>query len=161
MKPSLVSYIIPSNASTRLPSLTQFFINMALSNIINVDLLQVASNANYFAELAATNITEPAISLLAYHPDFYELFGSESAGRQVWHLPWEAFHEGGIYNHKTNSLYILSNYQSLEDNINVTVVSLESSDYPFHSTQFENLAMGNGGTNVRSVRQYPAARANR
>ncbi|POR39513.1 Gluconolactonase [Tolypocladium paradoxum] len=119
-----------------------------MSHFVNIDLLAVASDANYFAKLPATNITAPAISLLAYHDDFYNVLGHNATARKVLDLPWAAFHEAGIYNKKDNSLYITSNYQSLEDNINVTVVSLDDADdYPFHSTQFADLAMANGGTN--------------
>ncbi|KFG80697.1 lactonohydrolase [Metarhizium anisopliae] len=117
--------------------------NMSISNI---SLLAAATDAGYFASLLPANSSTPAISLRAYHDDFYDLIGHEARARKVWDLPWEAFHEAGVYNRRDNSLYIASNYQSLEDNINITVVSLDSDDYPFYSTQFPNLAMANGGT---------------
>ncbi|PNY27708.1 Gluconolactonase [Tolypocladium capitatum] len=118
-----------------------------MSHIVNVDLLALARDATYFANLPATNITAPAISLLAYHDDFYDVLGRDAKARKVWDLPWSAFHEAGVYNKKDNSLYIASNYHTLEDTINVTVVSLDSDDYPFHSMKFPDLAMANGGTN--------------
>lgn len=117
--------------------------NMSISNI---SLLAAATDGGYFASLLPANSSTPAISLRAYHGDFYDLIGHEARARKVWDLPWEAFHEAGVYNRRDNSLYIASNYQSLEDNINITVVSLDSEDYPFYSTQFPNLAMANGGT---------------
>lgn len=111
---------------------------------VSVDLLELAQNPNYFASLAATNISEPAISLLSYHPDFETLLGPDATARKIADLEWEAFHEAGIYNKKDNSLYITSNYQSLDDNINITVVSLD--DYSIRSTQFPNVSEANGGT---------------
>lgn len=136
-------------SSTIVLDFIQNFVGVAqaMSQFTNVSLLAAASNPNYFASLGLANISEPAISLVSYHPNFSDVIGHNARGRKVWDLPWEAFHEAGIYNRRDNSLYIASNYQNLEDNINITVVSLDSDDYPFHSTQFPNLAMANGGTN--------------
>ncbi|KAL3963069.1 hypothetical protein ACCO45_000073 [Purpureocillium lilacinum] len=107
-----------------------------LSHFVDVNVAALATDAGYFAKLPATNIIEPAISLLAYHDDFYRVLGRDAKARKVWDLPWEAFHEAGIYNKRDNSLYVTSNFQSLKDNINITVVSLDSDDYPFYSTHF-------------------------
>ncbi|KAG4416623.1 hypothetical protein IFR04_010266 [Cadophora malorum] len=113
-------------------------------SFVNVDLLALARDANYFSTLSATNITAPAISLLSYHPDFQTVLGENATARKIADLPWEAFHEAGIYNKKDNSLYVTSNYQSLDDNINITVVSLD--DYSITSTQFPDVWEANGGT---------------
>ena len=107
-----------------------------MSQFVNVDLLAVARDAGYFASLPATSVTSPAISLLAYQNDFYDVLGRDARARKVWDLSWEAFHEAGVYNKQDNSLYITSNYQSLDDNINITVVSLDTDEYLFRSTQF-------------------------
>ncbi|CZS90948.1 related to gluconolactonase [Rhynchosporium agropyri] len=111
---------------------------------VSVDLLALARDATYFNTLSATNISAPAISLLSYSSDFPSILGEHATARKIADLPWEAFHEGGMYNKKDNSLYITSNYQSLEDNINITVVSLD--DYSITSTQFPDLWEANGGT---------------
>ena len=113
-------------------------------SFVNVDLLALARDANYFSTLSATNVTAPAISLLSYHPDFQTVLGENATARKIAELPWEAFHEAGIYNKKDNSLYVTSNYQSLDDNINITVVSLD--DYSITSTQFPDVWEANGGT---------------
>jgi gluconolactonase len=52
----------------------------------------------------------------------------------------------GTYNRKTNSIYVTSNYQSLENPINVTIIDL-GNDYAISSTRYTNLAEANGGTN--------------
>lgn len=117
------------------------------SHFIDVNTLAAATEPGYFTRFPAINQTRPAISLLSYHPEFYHVLGLNATPRKVWDLPWEAFHEAGLYNKMDNSLYITSNFQNLDDNINVTVVSLDSDDYPYHSIKFSNLAQANGGTN--------------
>lgn len=117
----------------------------AASQIINVDLLALAKDANYFSTFAATSASTPAISLLSYDPAFESsVLGPTARARKLADLDWEAFHEGGVYHKDTNSLWISSNFQSLEDNINMTVVSLD--DYSVTSTQFPDLWEANGGT---------------
>lgn len=111
---------------------------------VQVDVAALATNANYFSTLPATNGTEPAISLLSYHPDFEKLLGPGATAEKITDLPWEAFHEAGVYNKKDHSFYITSNYQSLEDNINITIVSLEDNNVT--STQFPDLESANGAT---------------
>lgn len=111
---------------------------------VQVDLSALATNADYFSSLSATNITEPAISLLTYHPDFETLLGPGVTARKIADLPWEAFHEAGVYNKHDNSLYVTSNYQNLQDSINVTIISLD--DYSIKSTKVPGLAAGNGAT---------------
>ncbi|KAI9054231.1 hypothetical protein LZ554_001399 [Drepanopeziza brunnea f. sp. 'monogermtubi'] len=113
-------------------------------SFVNVDLLALARDATYFSTLSATNMTAPSISLLSYSPEFQTVLGANATARKIADLPWEAFHEAGVYSKKDNSLYVTSNYQSLQDNINITVVSLD--DYSISSTQFPNLAEANGGT---------------
>lgn len=113
-------------------------------SLIHVDLLALATDATYFSTLSATNITTPAISLLSYSPDFPTVLGENATARKIADLPWQAFHEGGIYNKKDNSLYVTSNYQSLKDNINITIISLD--DYTITSTQFPDLWEANGGS---------------
>lgn len=110
----------------------------------NVSLLAGAIDAGCFGSLS--NASVPAIVLKAYRPEFHSVMGHNARARKVWELPWEAFHEAGIYNRKDNSLYISSNYKSPGEKINITVVSLDSEDYPYRSTHFSDLAMANGGT---------------
>ena len=115
------------------------------SSVVIVDLLALAKDANYFNTLAATSGSSPAISLLSFDPAFENsVLGPTARARKLADLVWEAFHEGGIYDQKTNSLCVSSNYQSLADNINITVISLN--DYSVTSTQFPDLWEANGGT---------------
>ncbi|KAK6581263.1 hypothetical protein PZA11_005954 [Diplocarpon coronariae] len=131
----------PPLASTR--HLTLSHCTLAMS-FVNIDLLALAKDATYFSTLAATNISTPAISFLSYDPSFQAVVGGNATARKVLDLPWQAFHEAGIYNKKDHSLYITSNYQGPGDNINITVVSME--DFSVRSTQFPHLQESNGGT---------------
>lgn len=109
----------------------------------NLDLTELATNANYLSTLPVTNITEPAITLLSYHADFEKVLGPDATGRKLLDLPWQAFHEAGVYNKEDNSLYITSNYDS-SDRINVTVLSLD--DYSVYSTRYADVQQANGAT---------------
>ncbi|KAF4506531.1 hypothetical protein G6O67_006607 [Ophiocordyceps sinensis] len=112
-----------------------------MSQFIDVNLLAAATNAHHVPNL----LGNVAASLLSYDSTFHDVLGRNATARMVWDLPWEAFHESGVYNKRDDSLYITSNYKNGE-NINITVVSLGSDDYPFHSTRFPGLAMANGGS---------------
>ncbi|PBP27760.1 lactonohydrolase [Diplocarpon rosae] len=113
-------------------------------SFFDVDLLAQARDASYFASLAATSINTTGISLLSYTPSFRTVLGENATARQVLDLPWQAFHEGGIYNQKDDSLYISSNADGPGANINITILSLE--DLSVRSTRFPRLRNPNGGT---------------
>ncbi|KAF9874203.1 SMP-30/Gluconolaconase/LRE-like region [Colletotrichum karsti] len=134
-------------SSGSLPSLQQvvLWFQAATMSLINVDLNALATGgAGYLASINAANLSVPAISLLAYEPSFADVVGANATARKIADLPWEAFHEGGIYNKKDNTMYISSNYKSLADNINMTILSLD--DLSVRSSQFPDLAEANGGT---------------
>lgn len=118
-------------------------------SIINVDLLSFATNPPYLSTLSITNTTTPSISLLAYDPSFTEsVIYPNATATLLADLPWQAFHEGGIYDSATNALYVSSNYESLDDPINMTIIYLNS-DYSvanITSSQFPDLWEANGGT---------------
>lgn len=123
-------------------------------SIVNVDLLALATDPLYFTTLAATNITQPAISLLSYDPSFNEsvVFPNATA-TLLADFSWQAFHEGGIYDAATNALYVSSNYESLDDPINMTIIYFKD-DYSVDnitSSQFPNLYEANGGTSYYPV----------
>ena len=52
----------------------------------------------------------------------------------------------GSYNRETNSVYVTSNYQSLDDPINVTIIDL-GNNYAISSTRYSDVNEPNGGTN--------------
>ncbi|GMF30835.1 unnamed protein product [Phytophthora lilii] len=113
-------------------------------SLINVDLHSLATGgADYLANLTS-NVTFPGIALLSYDSSFVDVIGANATARKIADLDWQAFHEGGVYNKQDNSLYISSNYVSLADNINVTILSLD--DFSVRSTQLTGLTMANGGS---------------
>ncbi|KAF2091019.1 calcium-dependent phosphotriesterase [Saccharata proteae CBS 121410] len=113
---------------------------------VNVDLLSLATNANYFLGLAATNASTPSISFLTYNSAFMtDVLGSNASARLLHNFTdQQPFHEAGVYNHATNKMYITSNYDSLSNPINITI--LDMSDYSISQTRYANLAEPNGGT---------------
>ncbi|KAI9997865.1 hypothetical protein PInf_002378 [Phytophthora infestans] len=114
-------------------------------SLISVDLHALAtSGADYLASLYALNESNPGIVFLSYDASSADVLGTTATATKIADLSWQAFHEGGVYNKEDNSLYVSSNYVSLADNINVTVLSLD--DYSVHSTQLSGLAMANGGS---------------
>ncbi|KAJ9657518.1 hypothetical protein H2198_004279 [Neophaeococcomyces mojaviensis] len=118
-------------------------------SVTTVNLLALASNPLYFDTLAATNITQPAISLLSYDPSFTQSVIYPNATARLLSQPgWQAYHEGGVYDSATHALYVSSNYQSLADNINMTIVHLNQNWTVANvtSSQFPNLWEANGGT---------------
>ncbi|KAF2110918.1 hypothetical protein BDV96DRAFT_583137 [Lophiotrema nucula] len=120
-----------------------------MSNIVSIDLLAAATNPLYFQQLVTTNASNPTtIELLAYNNTFAtDVLGSNATARQLYNLPWQAFHEMGTYNKPTNSIYVTSNWNGSSDNpINVTVIDL-GNNYSISSTGYADLAEANGGTN--------------
>lgn len=115
-----------------------------MSSIIPVDLLAAAMNPAYFNQ-SVYPAAVPSISLIAYNQDFNSLLGSNATARKVYDLPWQAFHEGGVYQKSTNSMYIASNWAgSLDNPVNITVIDM--ADLSLTSTRYEGLYEANGGT---------------
>ncbi|CAI6334404.1 unnamed protein product [Periconia digitata] len=121
---------------------------VGMSSIINVDLLGVATNPGYFSNLLPSNVTTPTtIKLLSYNDTFAaNVLGPDATARQLYDLDWQAFHEMGTYNRETNSVYVTSNYQSLDNPINVTVIDL-GNNYSISSKRYKDVNEANGGTN--------------
>ena len=112
---------------------------------VNVDLLALATNANYFSTLAATSGTSPAISLLVYNSTFQtDVLGVNATATKLADFPWQAFHEGGIYYQPDNSVYVSSNFVSLDDPIDITTISLD--DFTIGSSRFPSVYEANGGS---------------
>lgn len=126
------------------------------TSIVPIDLLALATNPLYFTTLSATNITTPAISLLSYNPTFNtSVVYPNATATLLEDFSWQAFHEGGVYDSATNALYIASNFQSLDNPINLTTLHFSNdSTYTVESitsTRFANLYEANGGTSYYPV----------
>ncbi len=72
-------------------------------NITHVDLLQLATSYDYANHLQAiANASTDHVSLIAYDQSFVDdVLGTNVTQRLVAELPWNAFHEAGVYNHGT------------------------------------------------------------
>ncbi|KAF2216510.1 hypothetical protein CERZMDRAFT_64920 [Cercospora zeae-maydis SCOH1-5] len=116
-------------------------------NITHVNLLQLATRFDYANEVnAITNVSTDQVSLVAYDQAFLDdVLGTNVTQRLVAELPWDAFHEAGVYNHATKKIYATSNWAgSLDNPINVTVIDMETDEIT--SIRYPNLSEANGGT---------------
>jgi gluconolactonase len=118
-----------------------------MSSIVSVNLLAAATNPSYFSNLTTTNASDPStIALLAYNDTFTtNVLGENATARRLFNLDWQAFHEMGTYNRHTNKVYVTSNYVSLDNPINITVIDL-ANDYAISSTRYAGVNEANGGT---------------
>lgn len=79
-------------------------------NITQVDLLRLATSFDYAYSLEAiANASTEQVSFISYHPSFdSEVLGNSVSQKLVADLPWDAFHEAGVYNKATGKLYATS-----------------------------------------------------
>lgn len=116
-------------------------------NITHVDLLRLATSFDYAYQLQGiTNASTDHVSLLAYDQSFIDdVVGTNSTQRLVAELPFNAFHEAGVYNIATGKIYAASNWAgSLDNPINITIIDPQTGAIEF--TRYNNLAEANGGT---------------
>jgi gluconolactonase len=139
----------PVNSSSSVTTIWKFLLTtlyVKMSSIIPVNLLAAATDLSYFSNLVTTNISNPTtIQLLAYNENFTNLLGADATARQLYNLDWQAFHEMGTFNKETNSVYITSNYVSLDNPINITILDL-GNNYSLTSTRYAGVNEANGGT---------------
>ncbi|KKY14146.1 putative smp-30 gluconolaconase lre-like region [Phaeomoniella chlamydospora] len=115
-------------------------------DITSVNLLSLATSIPYADQLSqmATNVTTE-MKFLSYDDTFANsILGPDASATLVSELPWDAFHEAGVYNQATRSLYITSNWNGSFDNpINITVLNLD--DDSITSERYPNVNEANGG----------------
>lgn len=117
-----------------------------MANITFVDPLQVATSFLYATSLQAiTNASIERVSLLAYDESFVEdVLGPNVSTRLVTSLPWDAWHEAGVYNLATEKIYATSNWNGSFDNpINVTVLDPKTEEVT--SIRYIDVDQANGG----------------
>ena len=116
-------------------------------NITRVDLLQLATSFPYAYHLdAIANASTNQVNFISYNESFItDILGPNVSQELVVTLPWNAFHEAGIYNIKTGQLYATSNWNGSSDNpVNVTAIDIHNNN-TITSLRYDNLANGNGG----------------
>jgi gluconolactonase len=143
------SYNPVNSSSPSVTTIWKFVVStlfVKMSSIVPVDLLAAATDLSYFSNLVTTNISNPTtIELLAYNENFSNILGADATARQLYNLDWQAFHEMGTFNKETNSVYITSNYVSLDNPINITIIDL-GNNYSLTSTRYKGVNEANGGT---------------
>lgn len=115
------------------------------SSITAVNLLSAATDLNYFSSILPQGA--PQISLLSYDDNFAaNILGDNVTAQKIADMPWQAFHEGGVYQRSTNSMYVSSNWNgSLDNPINITVVDMDTFEVT-KSYHVPGLYEANGGT---------------
>lgn len=117
-------------------------------NITHVDVLHLATSFPYAYSLnALANASTNHISFISYSDSFVNnVLGPNVTQKLIATMPWEAFHEAGVYNQATGKLYVASNWAgSLENRINVTVIDITNND-TISSLRYPHIAEANGGT---------------
>lgn len=115
-------------------------------NITAVDLLSLATSIPYANQLTSLTTSAPdAVQFLSYNASFItDILGSNVSQTLIANETWQAFHEAGVYNQATNSLYIASNWAgNITNPVNITVLRLD--DYSISSTRYNSLNEANGG----------------
>lgn len=115
-------------------------------NITTIDLLRVASSIPYANEISSLTTAAPdAVQFLSYNETFVtNILGPNVSQALISNLTWNAFHEAGVYNLATNSLYMASNWAGNFSNpVNITILNL--TDNTVSSTRYTDLNEANGG----------------
>lgn len=116
-------------------------------NITHVDLLSLATSYQYAYQLQSiANNSIDDVSFISYNDSFVsDILGPNVSQELVTELPWNAFHEAGVYNIKTGKLYATSNWNGSFDNpINVTAIDI-SNNNEIESLRYPDVNEANGG----------------
>lgn len=123
--------------------------------VTTINLTVLATSFPYANELAALSFPNASdISFLSFSPAFSEIITPSTTARLISSQPYAAFHEAGVYNRGTNSIYIASNWDAYDNPINVTVLNL--TDLSVSSTRFPGLTSPNGGCTYAPPDQLPS-----
>lgn len=115
-----------------------------MASVTTIDLLALATSLPYAADTTAFNSSIQNVTFQSYHPSFSSLLGSNASWTMVANESYQAFHEAGVYDQLSKSLYISSNWAGSFDNpINISILNLE--DFTVTSTRYPGLASANGG----------------
>lgn len=137
-------------------SWTANLLRINMVTVTSVDLLTLATSLPYVADLYTTENSTSSIQFLSYNDTFANnILGQNVSSKLVADLGWPAFHEAGVYNKKTNSVYIASNYVIGEysNQVNISIVSLD--DYSVTSRHYPNLFEANGGCTYTPPTMHP------
>lgn len=135
-------------SQTQRPSFTTgplLSIKNNMASVTTVDLLQLATSLPYATQITSFATGIENVTFQSFDSSFASILGTNASWRMIANETWQAFHEAGVYNQETNSLYIASNWAfDFSNPINVTVLNMEN--YTISSQRYEGLASPNGGT---------------
>ena len=121
-------------------------------NVTTANLFALATSLPYADQLlslsSASTVTN-AVQFVSYNRTFEaDILGPDASTELLANETWQAFHEAGVYYKATNSAYIASNYQFLQNPINVTVHNISSSTVS--SVHYPGIASANGAILFRA-----------
>jgi gluconolactonase len=120
------------------------FLKSKMASITSINLLALATSLPYAADITAFNSSTQNVTFQSYHDSFPSLLGSNASWTMIANETYQAFHEAGVYDQASKSLYISSNWAgSFENPINMSILNLE--DFTVSSTRYPGLASPNGG----------------
>jgi len=115
-----------------------------MASITTVNLLALATSLPYAAHITSFNTSIQNVTFQSYSDSLSLLLGSNASWKMLANESYQAFHEAGVYDQTSKSLYISSNWAgSLDNPINMSILSLE--DYSISSTRYPGLSSPNGG----------------
>ena len=116
-----------------------------VATITTVNLLTLATSIPYADKLYTLENTS-AIHFLAYDPSFASILGPNVSASLVSQQNYNAFHEAGVYNKPTDSIYIASNFNTddgLSNPVNISIYHLANKSVT--STRYNGIYEPNGG----------------
>ena len=134
---------------------------ITMVNITHVDLLTLATSYHYFYQVQTiANASTDHVSFISYHDSFVDnILGPNPTQELVKNMPYEAFHEAGVYNIATGKLYATSNWNgSFENPVNVTSIDISNND-EIDSIRYRHLHEANGGAAYYPVGTPPESSA--
>ena len=115
-------------------------------NITSVNLTSLAASLLYGATINdITSAATSSLQFVSYNKSFISsILGPNVSERLIAERSYQFVHEAGIYLPSTGKVYISSNYQTLDNPINITTVDLLN-NYSVTEDQYPALIMANGG----------------
>ncbi|KAE9968530.1 hypothetical protein BLS_005790 [Venturia inaequalis] len=115
-----------------------------MPSVTTVNLLRLATSLPYAAQINSFTNSTPGLSFVQYEDEFSSILGLNASWKKIANESYKAFHEAGVYDQTTKSLFMTSNYGGPSSPIVVTVLNM--TDYSVTSGPYKGLTAGNGGT---------------
>jgi len=120
-------------------------VNAKMASVTTIDLLALATSLPYASQITSFTTGLENVTFQQFDNSFSDILGPNASWRMISNQSYQAFHEAGVYQQDTNSLYISSNWANdFANPINVSILNLQ--DYSLTSQRYDGLFAPNGGT---------------